>query len=70
MRGVTAARRHIGNILFISTHTPHARRDVHLTRTESLTIISTHTPHARRDAVRRHIADGVDHFYSHASCEA
>ena len=39
----------IDNNVWISTHTPHARRDQSLTLCIYLPIISTHTPHARRD---------------------
>ena len=34
----------------ISTHTPHARRDVAVYVREWERRISTHTPHARRDS--------------------
>ena len=34
---------------FISTHTPHARRDIALQSRTQHRMISTHTPHARRD---------------------
>ena len=33
----------------ISTHTPHARRDLPMRSAEPWDAISTHTPHARRD---------------------
>ena len=50
MRGVTTTIVFDEFILDISTHTPHARRDVtHSYLCICLQIISTHTPHARRD---------------------
>ena len=54
----------------ISTHTPHARRDVNKLMRSASSTISTHTPHARRDAaspIERFISLN---FNSHASCEA
>ena len=36
--------------IYISTHTPHARRDVMFKFLLAYTDISTHTPHARRDS--------------------
>ena len=49
MRGVTAEAVFliIGNT--ISTHTPHARRDIQTFNATQVGHISTHTPHARRD---------------------
>ena len=50
MRGVTHLTEQIGSDFMISTHTPHARRDVVAFITSTGTLdISTHTPHARRD---------------------
>ena len=51
MRGVTwEGIKSVWNS-FISTHTPHARRDSSSTVSEIVPAeISTHTPHARRDA--------------------
>ena len=54
----------------ISTHTPHARRDMPSHKFIQNFRISTHTPHARRDyndipALLLHL-----YFNSHASCEA
>ena len=54
----------------ISTHTPHARRDILFFMKSSDNLISTHTPHARRDILPRSFPGGTAHFYSHASCEA
>ena len=49
MRGVTAVDQRVGQRVGISTHTPHARRDL-ISRDELDSMgISTHTPHARRD---------------------
>ena len=50
MRGVTPDIGGIVNLIHISTHTPHARRDDLLNLVEDLATISTHTPHARRDS--------------------
>ena len=50
MRGVTGIDLITHVIFFISTHTPHARRDVAVRELPMMSIsISTHTPHARRD---------------------
>ena len=50
MRGVTRGATAIYQQDIISTHTPHARRDViQLTAETFDAAISTHTPHARRD---------------------
>ena len=54
----------------ISTHTPHARRDVVRRLLTHFRHISTHTPHARRDI---NLLDNEllrINFNSHASCEA
>ncbi len=72
MRGVTLCGRGGTNrLLSISTHTPHARRDLGLfnffARFEE---ISTHTPHARRDRALWQLVKWVNNFNSHASCEA
>ena len=49
MRGVTGGLRLNSPEREISTHTPHARRDL-LAYLKKIEIkISTHTPHARRD---------------------
>ena len=52
MRGVTLAKRKRILRRLISTHTPHARRDVLLIATKMYSQISTHTPHARRDGIK------------------
>ena len=49
MRGVTVMRFYMFINLTISTHTPHARRDVEKNGDSETVEISTHTPHARRD---------------------
>ena len=50
MRGVTIFQRSICLACFISTHTPHARRDQRRVGCIGCPMISTHTPHARRDS--------------------
>ena len=50
MRGVTYSFQKSKKGEFISTHTPHARRDtVQAAPPKLFHVISTHTPHARRD---------------------
>ena len=49
MRGVTAAAAYFFGVIAISTHTPHARRDIEPSLFLIASRISTHTPHARRD---------------------
>ena len=49
MRGVTATSFTLRVNRSISTHTPHARRDLFHVVKVQLLVISTHTPHARRD---------------------
>ena len=49
MRGVTLYISQLFHNFFISTHTPHARRDVVGALIVIISMISTHTPHARRD---------------------
>ena len=49
MRGVTHVIEDFNIYSDISTHTPHARRDMGIGRNVYTPIISTHTPHARRD---------------------
>ena len=72
MRGVTLRFGLLGFSVEISTHTPHARRDLQKeTLEQSRYSISTHTPHARRDIEK--IMDYLNeatNFNSHASCEA
>ena len=71
MRGVTTILTLIGKTPTISTHTPHARRDVDTAHKILLIItISTHTPHARRDEEILTDAEVPFYFNSHASCEA
>ena len=70
MRGVTQERYNPCCNSNISTHTPHARRDVAVAAGTNVVDISTHTPHARRDNRRESPASVRIHFYSHASCEA
>ncbi len=70
MRGVTKESMEGSENGNISTHTPHARRDMLLGMSPQNTNISTHTPHARRDTKKgAYIWLGLD-FYSHAPCEA
>ena len=58
MRGVTVYTDRPPYADFISTHTPHARRDGKDTVDKIINAISTHTPHARRDfSGRRRIPD-------------
>ena len=49
MRGVTQGEVDYCTDQWISTHTPHARRDLTIAREYDGRKISTHTPHARRD---------------------
>ena len=49
MRGVTYDKFFFLVRYNISTHTPHARRDVTIIHCVGNPFISTHTPHARRD---------------------
>ena len=49
MRGVTQCAEALYNVQKISTHTPHARRDIMTKLRFWNDDISTHTPHARRD---------------------
>ena len=49
MRGVTTSKYTTFDSKKISTHTPHARRDLGIETFLRVFIISTHTPHARRD---------------------
>ena len=51
MRGVTRFFIFPFGIDFISTHTPHAGRDIIAELAMCLVLISTHTPHAGRDVV-------------------
>ena len=54
MRGVTNGLAHSHRDTLISTHTPHARRDLAVIYSLfSILSISTHTPHARRDRKMR-----------------
>ena len=53
MRGVTSRTTSWKTPYPISTHTPHARRDVVYSVFCYSLMISTHTPHARRDLVSR-----------------
>ena len=49
MRGVTLTGLTYDIEEYISTHTPHARRDIAALWFIWWFVISTHTPHARRD---------------------
>ena len=70
MRGVTLDSCAHVLVLHISTHTPHARRDLSSHKGYGVSRISTHTPHARRDIVEIVNGVGTLNFNSHASCEA
>ena len=71
MRGVTTQKCCILWLRKISTHTPHARRDIYSSSAQAgYTRISTHTPHARRDEGASYGLVVPRHFNSHASCEA
>ena len=50
MRGVTTSDEYLSGNIYISTHTPHARRDEQQIEKTRQFAISTHTPHARRDS--------------------
>ena len=54
MRGVTFCMCKCETEKYISTHTPHARRDLLPVLQTLCSMISTHTPHARRDTVGEH----------------
>ena len=62
MRGVTVDNINFRNAFFISTHTPHARRDPLTYFSIHEPHISTHTPHARRDNINIHAAVVPDKF--------
>ena len=51
MRGVTIDGVANSDEVKISTHTPHARRDMSALMSFIGLLISTHTPHARRDRI-------------------
>ena len=70
MRGVTERGSDPSGQLGISTHTPHAGRDLGEDVLDLLAIISTHTPHAGRDRNTAYNADPDGDFYSHAPCGA
>ena len=71
MRGVTIIVRTIRLQHMISTHTPHARRDIlYYVQCKIVLFISTHTPHARRDVDVQPEQPTQNDFNSHASCEA
>ena len=62
MRGVTFAVKGEKQKFFISTHTPHARRDLYLPMNNQPWVISTHTPHARRDVVETPVSKNFTSF--------
>ena len=70
MRGVTRYLLYPFYLNFISTHTPHARRDLQTFISRICMLISTHTPHARRDFFVWYFVWYFTYFNSHASCEA
>ena len=54
----------------ISTHTPHAGRDIVRVSRITMIYISTHTPHAGRDGKTPKKSTLGMNFYSHAPCGA
>ena len=71
MRGVTQCCCFHHRVHHISTHTPHARRDIPSAANQTDEHeISTHTPHARRDPEYADNIAALTDFNSHASCEA
>ena len=70
MRGVTFESQNIKNICYISTHTPHARRDVF--SSENHVKKFNFNSHASCEAWRIYLdpTDENENFNSHASCEA
>ena len=70
MRGATIVQKNVLSRKVISTHTPHAGRDIPNHILHGAKRISTHTPHAGRDrGPLRYVRPGR-HFYSHAPCGA
>ena len=49
MRGATFDAAELIPFFYISTHTPHAGRDLRIVGLNRASFISTHTPHAGRD---------------------
>ena len=70
MRGATMYRQATLPRNRISTHTPHAGRDVKYLLFLPKTLISTHTPHAGRDLLACVAEFWTTYFYSHAPCGA
>ena len=72
MRGATVRASYAGRgKIRISTHAPHARRDLLLVeKAPEDKYISTHAPHARRDLRSESTRYMLLHFNSRASCEA
>ena len=71
MRGATRIWMHQDLLRNISTHTPHAGRDISpIALFSIIKNISTHTPHAGRDFVPNRIVWDHWNFYSHAPCGA
>ena len=70
MRGATFTVMRSPYFRVISTHTPHAGRDLILTSCAQTNHISTHTPHAGRDGVCFGVNASSTDFYSHAPCGA
>ena len=56
--------------MVISTHTPHAGRDIMKKKRIGGFGISTHTPHAGRDKLLIYHYQETQHFNSHAPCGA
>ena len=70
MRGATPPPRYFDKCMDISTHTPHAGRDLVISLSVSAKTISTHTPHAGRDRQLLVYGYTPKNFYSHAPCGA
>ena len=68
MRGVTPLHGLLRDDFRISTHTPHARRDLYRRIAVQNRHISTHTPHARRDPTSKRCAraTGISTHTPHA----
>ena len=69
-QGVTDDRYYESDMVWISTHTPLARRDDMPGVREDPGQISTHTPLARRDFIGLEERRTDNNFYSHASRKA
>ena len=70
LRGATLQFYEEKDNLWVSTHTPLARRDITEGKSYDMNVVSTHTPLARRDEIALQGIGKLIGFYSHASCEA